>query len=101
MSTFPPERQNNDADITEQLGRTVDGSQSDEPVDPAMAPVIEAGGGVAEGFEQAEAALVDNATFGPDDGTDRILEDAFDPEAEPDQGVYSEPDVATDAERES
>ena len=29
--------------------------------DPAQAPVIEAGGGVAEGFEQAEGALVDNA----------------------------------------
>jgi hypothetical protein len=46
MSTFPPERQDDDADITEQLARTVDGSQSDEPADPAMEAVIEAGGGV-------------------------------------------------------
>jgi hypothetical protein len=29
--------------------------------DPAMAPVEEAGGGVAEGFEQAEAQLIDRA----------------------------------------
>jgi hypothetical protein len=49
---------------------------------------------------ESEAALVDNATFGPDDGTDRILDDAFDPEAETDQAVYAEPDVATDGDRE-
>lgn len=72
--------------------RTIDGAQSDEPVDPAMIPVIEAGGGVAEGFEQAEAQLVDNASQGPIDGTDRILEDAGEVEAERDRGVYGEPD---------
>jgi hypothetical protein len=72
--------------------RSVDGAQSDEPLDPAMIPVIEAGGGVAEGFEQSEAQLVDNASQGPIDGTDRILDDAFDPEAEVDRGVYGEAD---------
>ena len=34
---------------------------------------------MAEGFEQAEALLVDNASDGPIDGTDRILDDAFGP----------------------
>lgn len=72
--------------------RTVDGAQSDEPLDPAMIPVIESGGGVAEGFEQAEAQLVDNASHGPIDGTDRILRDAFGTEAEYDRGVYGEAD---------
>ena len=72
--------------------RTVDGAGSDEPYDPAMAPVIESGGGVAGGFEQAEAQLVDNASLGPDDGTDRILFDAFPEEAEEDRGVYGEAD---------
>ena len=72
--------------------RTVDGAQSDEPLDPAMIPVIEAGGGVAEGFEQAEALLVDHASDAPDDGTDRILADAFGAEAEDDRGVYGEAD---------
>lgn len=72
--------------------RTIDGAQSDEPLDPAMAPVIEAGGGVAEGFEQSEAQLVDNASQGPLDGTDRILDDAGEVEAEPDRGVYGEAD---------
>jgi len=90
-------------DLVEELGldireldddafRTVDGAQSDEPIDPAMVPVIEAGGGVAEGFEQAEALLVDHASVGPDDGTDRILHDAFSAEAEQDRGVYGEAD---------
>ena len=72
--------------------RTIDGAQSDEPVDPAMVPVIEAGGGVAEGFEQSEAQLVDNATQGPIDGTERILEDAGEVEAERDRGIYGEAD---------
>lgn len=72
--------------------RTVDGAQSDEPLDPAMIPVIEAGGGVSEGFEQAEALLVDHASEGRLDGTQRILDDAFEPEAEPDEAVYGEAD---------
>ncbi len=72
--------------------RTVDGAQSDEALDPAMAPVIEAGGGVAEGFEQSEAQLVNNATHGADAGTDRIIDDAFPAEAERDRAVYGEAD---------
>ena len=36
---------------------------SDNP-DPAMQPVEEAGGGVQEGFEQAEQDLIDNASHG-------------------------------------
>ena len=98
-------------DLEEELGleareldddflRTVDGAQSDEPLDPAMIPVIEAGGGVAEGFEQSEAQLVDNASEGPIDGTDRILRDAFAPEAEDDHAVYGEADEEHSSERE-
>ncbi len=90
-------------DLEEQLGlderelddfafRSVDGAQSDEPIDPAMIPVIESGGGSGGGFEQSEAMLVDNASLGPDDGTQRILDDAFPVEAEEDEGVYGEAD---------
>jgi hypothetical protein len=72
----------------------VDGAYSDERSDPAMAPVIEAGGGVAEGFEQSEALLVDNATGSDLDATMHIVRDAGDAEeeAEPDRGVYGEAD---------
>jgi hypothetical protein len=78
-------------EIDDEAFRTPDGS-SDEPYDPAMQPVIDAGGGVAEGFEQSEAELIDNATHADDGGTERILEDAFDPEDEVDRGVYGEAD---------
>jgi hypothetical protein len=60
--------------------------------DPAMAPVSEAGGGVAEGFELAEARLVDAAEHGG-----RLRDpasDAFAAERETDRGgaVYGEAD---------
>jgi len=79
---------------------SVDGAYSDERPDPAMAPVIEAGGGVAEGFEQSEALLVDHATSGVG-GTMRILRDAGAPEAEPDPGIYGEADQERSSEREN
>jgi len=78
---------------------TVDDAFSDTPSDPAMAPVIEAGGGVAEGFEQAEALLIDHATS-EWDGTNRILRDAGAAEDEPDQAVYGEADEERSSERE-
>ena len=64
----------------------------DEIVLPEMAPVIEAGGGVAEGFELSEAQLIENATDAPPDATQRVLDDAPGVEAEPDRAVYGEAD---------
>ncbi len=61
-------------------------------VDPAMRPVLEAGGGVSEGFEEAEAELIENAELGDEDGTELILEDAPAVEAEPDRATYGEAD---------
>jgi hypothetical protein len=54
----------------------------EEDFDPSMRPVYEAGGGEAEGFEQAEADLVDNATHS--DGRGDPEGDAFTGEAESD-----------------
>jgi len=79
--------------------RTVDGAYSDEPSDPAMIAVIEAGGGVAEGFEQSEALLVDHAVEGDLDGTSRLLDDAFPEERESDSAVYGEADQERSSER--
>ena len=67
----------------------------DEGKDPAMQPVEEAGGGVAEGFEQAEEALIENATHG--DGTGDPETDAIDNEhveAERSTAEYGEADGA-------
>jgi hypothetical protein len=60
--------------------------------DPAMAPVYEAGGGEQEGWEAAEAALIENATHAGGGGDP--LRDAFTPEAEADTSgaVYGEAD---------
>ena len=48
----------------------------DDPVHPAMAPLIEAGEGEAEGFELAEADLIEHASHGDQHGTDPITRDA-------------------------
>src|SRR5205085_5532169 len=43
--------------------------------DPAWAPVEEAGGGEAEGFEQAEQALIEHASHGDQQSTHAVLHD--------------------------
>jgi hypothetical protein len=48
----------------------------DDPVDPALAPLLEAGEGESEGFELAEADLVAHAEHGDMHGTDPIMHDA-------------------------
>lgn len=56
------------------------------------APVEEAGGGVAEGFEQAEELLVEHAQHTDQHGTEPITHDARE-EAERDPGdVHGEAD---------
>ena len=57
---------------------STDGVYDEEQLaDPAFQAVIEGGGGVSEGFEQAEAALVANAT-NSEGSTRDILFDAID-----------------------
>jgi hypothetical protein len=65
----------------------------DEKHDPAMEPVEEAGGGVSEGFEQAEEDLIDNASHGDGGGNPEV--DAIDnegDEAERSTAEYGEAD---------
>jgi hypothetical protein len=74
----------------------------DDPVDPSLAPLIEAGEGESEGFDLAEADLIEHAEHGDQHGTDPILRDAasFDEADEDlddedddfDYGEYAEPD---------
>ena len=67
--------------------------ESGEEPDPAIEPLIEAGEGESEGFEQAEEQLIDNASHG-DYHSDRVIgRDAlgFDtPEEDP--ATYGEAD---------
>ncbi len=67
---------------------------NDEKRDAERQPVEEAGGGVSEGFEQAEEELIENASHG-DGGGDPEL-DAIDNEnveAEESAAEYGEADV--------
>jgi hypothetical protein len=68
----------------------------DDPVDPAFAPLIEAGEGEAEGFDESEAELIEHAEHGDEHGTDPIWHDAagFDEEEIPglDEGRYGDAD---------
>src|SRR5829696_7797487 len=68
--------------------RRIGGVAGDEDdFDPEMRPVYEAGGGEAEGFEQAEADLIDNAQHG--DGHGDPMSDAFRGETESDRSGAS------------
>ena len=67
----------------------------DEKRDAERQPVEEAGGGVAEGFEQAEEDLIENASHG--DGAGDPEADAIDNEnveAEESTAEYGEADEA-------
>jgi hypothetical protein len=65
----------------------------DEKNDPAMQPVEEAGGGTAEGFEQAEEALIENASHGDGAGNPEVdAIDNEDAEAERSTAEYGEAD---------
>jgi hypothetical protein len=77
----------------------VGGADSSEPIDPAMIPVYEAGGGEDEGFELAEHDLVRNASH--DDGEGFPERDAFTPEAESDRSPaeYGEADEEAPPDR--
>ncbi|MEA2192109.1 MAG: hypothetical protein QOI73_2230 [Solirubrobacteraceae bacterium] len=76
-------------------GRAPDlgGLDPDEPVDEALRPVYEAGGGEQEGFELAEHDLVRNASH--DDGEAFPELDAFTPERESDRSAAEYGDADT------
>jgi hypothetical protein len=71
---------------------SIGGHVTPEVADPAMEPVYEAGGGEEEGFEAAEAELIENATNFDNARSPR--RDAITPEAEADRAtaVYGEGD---------
>jgi hypothetical protein len=65
----------------------------DADIKPEMEPVYEAGGGEAEGFEQAERQLIENA--GNAEHSD-LLEEGIpeDPESQRETAEYGEADEA-------
>lgn len=87
----PPWESDEASEAAEQAGK-VGGRAGDEDLDPAQRPLIEAGEGVAEGFELAEEDLVEAAQHG--DSEADPLADAFTPEVDGDRpsGEYGEAD---------
>ncbi len=88
--TVPWERAEEDAAASE--AAAIGGMATDEDLDPAERPLVEAGEGVAEGFEVSEEELIGRASHRDDGGNP--LEHAFPPEAQeaPDGDVYGEAD---------
>jgi hypothetical protein len=74
------EQDETDAAAAEAAG--IGGVAGDEDLDPAQRPVIEGGGGEAEGFEEAEAALIEHASHGDQQAAHAIMHDAGLPEDE-------------------
>jgi hypothetical protein len=68
----------------------IGGRSGMEGMDEAKRASAEHGGGEAEGFEEAEQLLQENASHGEPAGDP--LTDAAAPEAEPDPGTYGEAD---------
>jgi hypothetical protein len=58
------------------IGGSPSSENPDEALDEAQRPVTEAGGGEAEGFEQAEQELVEHASHGDQHAARRAIEDA-------------------------
>lgn len=76
----------------------IGGSVAPEVEDPAMKPVYQAGGGEQDGWEAAEAELIENASHG--DGRGDPGRDAFTAELESDRSgaVYGEADETPSTE---
>ena len=67
----------------------------DDERDPAQEPVREAGGGEAEGFEEAERELIEHASHGDEHAARKILEDA--PDEDEDDRAASSGEADTEA----
>jgi len=79
MSEFEHEQEQEAAAEAGRIGGSPGGAayvEDGEEVDPAQVPLMESGEGEAEGFEQSEEALIQNASHGDSHSPGRILEDA-------------------------
>jgi hypothetical protein len=77
-----PRYEQDEIDAAAAEAAKIGGVAGDEDLDPAQRAVIEGGGGEAEGFEEAEQALIEHATHGDQQSAHAILHDAGLPEQE-------------------
>jgi hypothetical protein len=103
MSTPDPAREQAQAAAAEAAaigGRVSSEPPSEESRDEAFRPVAEAGGGEAEGFEEAERELVEHASHGDEHAARRAIQDAPDEGADARAAQAGNPDVERSSERE-
>jgi hypothetical protein len=89
-STPRYEQEEIDAAAAEAAG--IGGVTGEEGLDPAQLPVTEAGGGVSEGFEETERALIEHTSHGDQQSAHAILHDQGSPEELSSTREDSEPD---------
>jgi len=87
--TPDPRREKEEIDAAAAEAARIGGVAGDEDLDPARRPVIEGGGGEAEGFEEAEEALIEHASHGDEQSAHAIYHD---------RGRLEEAGTAEDAE---
>jgi hypothetical protein len=80
-----PRYEQEEADAAAAEAAGIGGVTGEEELDPAQLPVTEGGGGVSEGFEESERALIEHASHGDQQSAHTILHD---------QGLPEEPDSA-------
>jgi hypothetical protein len=85
MSESESQFEHEQEDAAAQEAGAIGGRPSSEPpgvdadqVDPAQAPLIEAGEGESEGFELSEQELIEHASHGDEHSAGRIIQDASD-----------------------
>lgn len=96
--TADPRYEQEETDAAAAEAASIGGVAGDEQLDPAMRPVVEGGGGEAEGFEEAEEALVEHASHGDQQSAHAILHDQGRDE-EPGAGDGAEADHERSSER--
>ncbi|HMJ03280.1 MAG TPA: hypothetical protein VK506_10075 [Conexibacter sp.] len=77
-----PRYEQDEVDAAGVEAASIGGIAGDEDLDPARRPVIEGGGGEAEGFEEAEDALIEHASHGDQQSAHAVMHDAGRPEEE-------------------
>ena len=71
-----------------------------EEHDEAAQPVLEGGGGEAEGFEQAERELIEHASHGDEHAARKVIEDAPEESEDARAAAGGEADEERSSERE-
>lgn len=98
MSRDEPRWEEEETEAAAAEAGRIGGVAGDEDLDPAERPLAEGGEGVAEGFEQAEEALIEHASHGDQQSAHAVLHDQG---ADEDPLAAEQVDAEGDEERSS